>query len=191
MLSYLKLTANDFAGKDVSSLPDKPSEAYMTAGELKAAFDRAAKEVLAPRINELLAVLSSNLGAAHIGTSDGQSVEERFVPKSEDHYFLSSNGTGSHCEATLRRSGNALCLKGTAICQSGFTGGMPTTVLTLPVEFAPDYEVKMAAVAFDGSNALVPAMLSVNPSGAIAIYPNAKTYTVELNLMWIAKEVSA
>lgn len=77
MLSAHKLDAADFLGKNVSSLPDRPSEAGMTAAELKAAFDRGGEEVIASHFNDLIDTLSGNEGAAGIGTGDGRTVEKR------------------------------------------------------------------------------------------------------------------
>lgn len=77
MLSEHKLDSADFLGKNVSSLPDRPSEAGMTAAELKAAFDRGGEEVIASHFNDLIDTLSGNEGASEIGTGDGRTVEER------------------------------------------------------------------------------------------------------------------
>ena len=77
MLSEHKLDSADFLGKNVSSLPDRPSEAGMTAAELKAAFDRSGEEVIAGHFNDLIDTLSGNNGASGIGTGDGRTVEKR------------------------------------------------------------------------------------------------------------------
>ena len=42
-LENMKFHESDFAGKDISSLPDRPSESGMSAQELKARFDLVPK----------------------------------------------------------------------------------------------------------------------------------------------------
>ena len=54
-LQDYKITEQDYTGKDVASLPDEPSEAGVSAAELKAAFDRLTKEVVVPKHNSLVA----------------------------------------------------------------------------------------------------------------------------------------
>lgn len=74
MLTEYKLNPADFAGKNVSSLPDRPGEAGMTAAQLKAAFDRSGEEVIASHVNGLIDVLAGDTGADEIGTQSGDSV---------------------------------------------------------------------------------------------------------------------
>ncbi|MCI5923990.1 MAG: hypothetical protein SOR38_07545 [Oscillospiraceae bacterium] len=74
MLTEYKLNPADFAGKNVSALPDRPGEAGMTAAQLKAAFDRSGEEVIASHINGLIDVLVGDTGADQIGTQSGDSV---------------------------------------------------------------------------------------------------------------------
>lgn len=67
----LKLSENDFQGKLVANLPDKPSEAGLTAQQLKEWFDLAVLEVVMPRLNQVMEELaaltaSENLGSAEI-----------------------------------------------------------------------------------------------------------------------------
>lgn len=75
MLTEYKLNPADFAGKNVSALPDRPGEAGMTAAQLKAAFDRGGEEVIASHVNGLIDALSGETGASGIGTQSGESVE--------------------------------------------------------------------------------------------------------------------
>lgn len=46
----------DYAGLDISSLPDQPN---LTAAEMKARFDALVKRLIVPRFNTLLEVLST------------------------------------------------------------------------------------------------------------------------------------
>ena len=75
-LNEKKLSSEDFSGKNVKALPDKPSEMGMTAQQLKAAFDKSGEEVIAGRINAIIDVLTGSSGAGEIGTQSGESVEE-------------------------------------------------------------------------------------------------------------------
>ena len=45
-IENLKLNDSDFAGQDISSLPDRPSDAGITTAELKARFDKIGKIIL-------------------------------------------------------------------------------------------------------------------------------------------------
>ena len=62
-----KVKDEDFNGKDITKLPDKPSEAGMNATTLKERFDAGAKKVLSPRVNALIDELVSPGGAGNIG----------------------------------------------------------------------------------------------------------------------------
>lgn len=67
-LSDLKFSSADFAGQDISSLPDKPQ---LTAAELKARFDNVGKVLVAlGAFNNLLDALASSTGASEIGASE-------------------------------------------------------------------------------------------------------------------------
>ena len=67
-LSDLKFTESDFAGVDVSSLPDVPSQEGITAEELKARFDYVPEKLIAlGRFNALLSALGGSGGAEEIG----------------------------------------------------------------------------------------------------------------------------
>lgn len=75
-----KIIEPDYTGKDVASLPDEPSEAGMSAAELKAAFDRLTKEVVAPKHNAFVEASvgtggAGNIGAEEIESGAGQSVQ--------------------------------------------------------------------------------------------------------------------
>lgn len=74
MLKDLKFTEAELGDKDVSSLPDRPSDAGITAAELKARFDMIPKTLLAlgkfnQIIDELGATEEGNSGADNIGVS--------------------------------------------------------------------------------------------------------------------------
>jgi hypothetical protein len=67
-LADLKFAESDFAGRDVSSLPDVPSQEGITAEELKARFDSVPKLLIAlGAFNTLLDVLGGSGGAGEIG----------------------------------------------------------------------------------------------------------------------------
>ena len=55
-ISDLKVKTADYAGHDVSSLPDRPA---LSAAELKARFDSPAKVVLGGKYNQLIDALAS------------------------------------------------------------------------------------------------------------------------------------
>ena len=62
----LKLTENDFVGKQVTELADRPSEQGVTASALKAMFVAPSKNVVAPAFNKLIEYLSDS-GADGVG----------------------------------------------------------------------------------------------------------------------------
>ena len=66
----LKLSNDDFAGKLVANLPDKPSQAGLTAQQLKEWFDRAVLEVVVPRLNQALAELAAPTASENIGSAE-------------------------------------------------------------------------------------------------------------------------
>ena len=57
-----------YAGRDISSLPDRPNEAGMSASALKARFDQLGKEVI-PNYNDLIDFIELNLFSG--GTQSG------------------------------------------------------------------------------------------------------------------------
>ena len=63
-MSIEKLLTADFTGKGVSGLPDTPN---LSAGEMQAKFDELAKDVLAPKLNEVIDEIADEaaLRAAH------------------------------------------------------------------------------------------------------------------------------
>lgn len=63
----LKITSEDYLSKDISGLPDRPSEAGMSATDLKARFDAATKHIVQPKFNQLIEILNSQEGADNIG----------------------------------------------------------------------------------------------------------------------------
>lgn len=71
-LKDLKFTTADFYDKGVSSLPDRPSEAGITAAELKARFDQIPKVMLAlGGFNDMVDELTGENGADNIGAKSG------------------------------------------------------------------------------------------------------------------------
>ena len=55
----LKIHTSEYTGKDISGLPNKPSEAGYSASELKAMFDSLVKNLTAVRFNQLIDVLTT------------------------------------------------------------------------------------------------------------------------------------
>lgn len=73
-IENLKLNDSDFSGQDISSLPDRPSDAGITTTQLKARFDQIGKVILGlGRFNRLIDALMSKTagdsGADNIGVS--------------------------------------------------------------------------------------------------------------------------
>lgn len=69
MITDLKLAEADFKSVDVKSLPDRPSEAGISAASLKATFDHVAEQLITARFNSLIDTLASTGGAAEIGAA--------------------------------------------------------------------------------------------------------------------------
>lgn len=65
-LHSLTLTEQDFAGKGISPLPQYPA---LRSPQMQQKFDELVREVVAPRFNELLALLAGDGGAASLGIS--------------------------------------------------------------------------------------------------------------------------
>ena len=87
-LKDLKFTTADFYDKDVSSLPDRPSEAGITAAELKARFDQIPKMMLAlGGFNDMVDELTGENGAGNIGAKsdsfEGETVAEQLENAAE------------------------------------------------------------------------------------------------------------
>lgn len=78
MLKDLKFVDADFQGQNIQALPDKPSDAGITAAQLKAAFDKIPEITIAKgKINSIIDELTGPNGAADIGTSDGKTLEQK------------------------------------------------------------------------------------------------------------------
>lgn len=68
-----KIKETDFSGREITGLPDRPSEAGMSATDLKEMFDAGSKKVIVPKLNAMIDYLAAN-GADGIGVTDGDSV---------------------------------------------------------------------------------------------------------------------
>ena len=75
-MTIKKLQTADFTGKGVSGLPDTPN---LSAGEMQAKFDELAKDVLTPKINELIDGIAAEEADALFGGEDETDVREFFV----------------------------------------------------------------------------------------------------------------
>ena len=76
MLKDLKFTETELGDKDISSLPDRPSDAGITAEELKARFDMIPKTLLAlGKFNQMIDTLTDTGGAENIGTAPIEGIE--------------------------------------------------------------------------------------------------------------------
>ena len=67
IIQDLKITSEDYTSKDIAGLPDRPSEAGMSAADLKARFDAATKRIVQPKFNQLIDLLNGTEGADNIG----------------------------------------------------------------------------------------------------------------------------
>ena len=72
-ITDFKVKETDFSAKEITGLPDRPSEAGMSAADLKEMFDAGSKKVIAPKLNALIDYLASS-GATGIGVTDGDVV---------------------------------------------------------------------------------------------------------------------
>lgn len=54
MIDAHKIIASDYTGRDISGLPDNPSDSGINATQLKARFDSLIKEVVAVKHNALI-----------------------------------------------------------------------------------------------------------------------------------------
>lgn len=75
-IEELKITAGDYTGKDVAAAPDRMTG---SAADNKAVFDRLIKELIAPRYNSLIEVLSSPEGAGQIGAKLGMTLAQALL----------------------------------------------------------------------------------------------------------------
>ena len=73
-ITDLKLAEADFKAVDVKSLPDRPSEAGISAASLKATFDHVVEQLVAERLNSLIDSMVSAGGAAEIGAGSIEGV---------------------------------------------------------------------------------------------------------------------
>lgn len=72
-ITDFKIKETDFSGKEITGLPDRPSEAGMSATDLKEMFDAGSKKVIVPKLNAMIDYLAAS-GADGIGVTDGDSV---------------------------------------------------------------------------------------------------------------------
>lgn len=83
ILDY-KIKNEDFNNRDIMGLPDKPSEAGISAAILKERFDAAVKYIVMPKLNALIEELDGDQGAANTGVLEieglpGHTVQEVLV----------------------------------------------------------------------------------------------------------------
>ena len=75
-MDRLKFNRSDFAGQDITSLPDSPSAMGVSASELKARFDNIPKIMIAlGKHNELIDALSAADGADNIGAKEHEDIK--------------------------------------------------------------------------------------------------------------------
>ena len=72
-ITDFKIKETDFSGKEITGLPNRPSEAGISATDLKEMFDAGSKKVIVPKLNSLIDYLAAS-GADGIGVTDGDSV---------------------------------------------------------------------------------------------------------------------
>ena len=71
MIADNKIVTNDWVGNDVESMPDQPSLDGWSAATVKQGFDKASKNVVAPKHNGLIDSLAAQSAAAEIGSAGG------------------------------------------------------------------------------------------------------------------------
>lgn len=100
-----------YSGRDISSLPDKPNQAGMSATELKARFDQLSKEVI-PQYNDLIDFISGALfggveNTDHIHDTryyteaelDAGQLDDRYYTETEVNDLLATNSTNDRSRA--------------------------------------------------------------------------------------------
>lgn len=80
-ISDYKIRSEEFSGKDIVGLPDKPSEAGITAATLKERFDAGNQKDCSSKYNNLIEELvgsggAGNIGAAQIPGLSGYNVQD-------------------------------------------------------------------------------------------------------------------
>lgn len=85
MLVDHKLKSESFVGKNVKALPDNPSQAGITAAQLKDAFDKSGETVIATSLNAVIDILSGGEGASNIGTVGGSTVQAHIDRRDNPH----------------------------------------------------------------------------------------------------------
>ncbi len=128
-ITDFKIRETDFSAKEITGLPDRPSEAGMSAADLKEMFDAGSKKVIAPKLNALIDYLASS-GAAGIGVTDGDAIvmlqvlldtlvrfasgNAKYIRVNSDNQLETSadgeiwEATGSSGHVILDKDGNAL-----------------------------------------------------------------------------------
>lgn len=84
-LDDYKITNDDFSNKDIIGLPDKPSEAGMSAEDLKKRFDASSKHVVMPRFNTFVDLLAQKVAKSiNITNQDGKGMYSVSVTMYDD-----------------------------------------------------------------------------------------------------------
>lgn len=124
-----KIKETDFSGKEITGLPNRPSEAGMSATDLKEMFDAGSKKVIVPKLNAMIDYLAAS-GADGIGVTDGDSVvmlqalldtlvrfstgDAKYIRINSDNQLETSadgetwEATGSSGHVIVDKDGNAL-----------------------------------------------------------------------------------
>ncbi|MEG1849058.1 MAG: hypothetical protein RR197_00720, partial [Oscillospiraceae bacterium] len=136
-LNECKFAASEFAGQDIASLPDRPSEAGITAAQLKARFDNVGKVLLALGKHNLLIdtltaleierlVVSGTIKAIRLNadrqletTADGTTWT---ATGSSGHVILDQNGTAAVQRSRMKFSNCLVTDDGTNTVINGVTG---------------------------------------------------------------------
>lgn len=88
-IENLKIAEGDYAGLGVASAPDRMTG---SAAENKAVFDRLAKELLAPRYNQLIDALKAQGGAGEIGAKLGMTLARALLSPDIEALRLDEDG---------------------------------------------------------------------------------------------------
>lgn len=124
-----KIKETDFSGREITGLPNRPSEAGMSATDLKEMFDAGSKKVIVPKLNAMIDYLAAS-GSDGIGVTDGDSVvmlqtlldtlvrfstgDAKYIRINSDNQLETSadgetwEATGSSGHVIVDKDGNAL-----------------------------------------------------------------------------------
>ena len=177
MLTAYKIGEADFAGKDVSSLPDQPGSVGMTSKELKAAFDRPVKEVVVPKINGLIDAVETAF------EKGAYTVTEYPVTKRSNSFATS--------QATVQKIGPLVVLSGEIVCPTGFSANSYVSAADFDMAVAPIKDMEFVTTCMNADEIPEPAVLMISTQGVITVFTSCRTAVVKLTGVWVLPEETA